>query len=235
MHIKIYTNIDLGKITFTYIYIGIHTYTVYTYYIYIHILTYTDIGELQSGGVLEGWWPAPSGVWMGSNRPDLLWQATGLDCSARIVHWRPPSGQRQGRFRGPGRLQRGGVRQIGSEQHLPRAKKVDAQMPRGALSVARRLLPLRTVLRGRGIVSCVYRCDSRKYMHIVHICMYMYVYTPVSSCCQHVKVLYSPKNDRHFRETQKVFLMSIYQLALANQETKSWPRCLLRTGSCLLV
>ncbi len=72
MHIKIYTNIDLGKITFTYIYIGIHTYTVYTYYIYIHILTYTDIGELQSGGVLEGWWPAPSGVWMGSNRPDLL-------------------------------------------------------------------------------------------------------------------------------------------------------------------
>ena len=52
-------------------------------------------------------------------------------------------------------------------------KKVDAQMPRDALSVARRLLPLETVLWGRGIVSRVFRCDSRKYMHIqaqyVHI------------------------------------------------------------------
>jgi hypothetical protein len=52
-------------------------------------------------------------------------------------------------------------------------KKVDAQMPRGALSVAPRLPPLETVFRGRGIVSRVCRCDSRKYMHIraqyVHI------------------------------------------------------------------
>ena len=34
-------------------------------------------------------------------------------------------------------------------------KKVDAQMPRGALSVARRLPPLETVFRGRGIGSRV--------------------------------------------------------------------------------
>ncbi len=52
-------------------------------------------------------------------------------------------------------------------------KKVDAQMPRDALSVARRLPPLETRLWGRDIVFRVFRCDSRKYMHIqaqyVHI------------------------------------------------------------------
>jgi hypothetical protein len=36
----------------------------------------------------------------------------------------------------------------------------------GVLSVARRLPPLETVIRGRGIISRVFRCDSRKYMHI---------------------------------------------------------------------
>ena len=75
MHIHaykdIYTNIDLGKVIYTDIYMCIHAYTV-CIYIYIHILTYTDIGELQSGCVLEGRWPAPWGVWMGSNQPDLM-------------------------------------------------------------------------------------------------------------------------------------------------------------------
>ncbi len=61
--------------------------------------------------------------------------------------------------------------------------------------------------------------------------MYMYVYTPVNSCCQHVKLLYSPENDRHFRETQKVFLMSIYQLALANEEAKSCPGVYVEQGA----
>jgi hypothetical protein len=101
----------------------------------------------------------------------------GLDCSVttsvQIVHWRPPSCQRQGRFRGPGRVPRGGVRQIGSAQHLPRAKKKGCSDARGALSVARRLPPLKIVFRGRGIVSRVFRCHSRKYMQIqaqyVHI------------------------------------------------------------------
>ncbi len=53
--------------------------------------------------------------------------------------------------------------------------KVDAHMPSGALrlSVARRLPPLEIVFRGHGIISRVFRCHSRKYMHIqaqyVHI------------------------------------------------------------------
>ena len=54
-----------------------------------------------------------------------------------------------------------------------RLNKVDAQMPWGALSVARRLPPTESVFRGRGIGSSVCRCHSRKYMHIrtqyVHI------------------------------------------------------------------
>ena len=45
-------------------------------------------------------------------------------------------------------------------------KKVDAHMPRGALSAARRLPPLGTVFRGRGIGSRVQGCHFRKYMHI---------------------------------------------------------------------
>ena len=57
---------------------------------------------------------------------------------------------------GPGRMPRGGVRQIRSAQRLQRAeKKLDAQMPWGAVSVARRLPPLETVFRGRGIGSSV--------------------------------------------------------------------------------
>ncbi len=113
-----------------------------------------------------------------------------------------------------------------------------------------------TTLHTENTLKYVYRCKYVQYTSHIHtiycidtyiirhtyiqhtsvdICMYMYVYTPMYSCCQHLKLLYSPKNDRHFRETQKVFLMSIYQLALANQEAKSWPMCLRRTGSCLLV
>jgi hypothetical protein len=64
-------------------------------------------------------------------------------------------------------------------------KKVDAQMPRGALSVARRLKPLETVLRGRDIVSRVFRCDSRKYMHIqaqyAHIRLLYVIYIQIPS------------------------------------------------------
>jgi len=82
------------------------------------------------------------------------------------VHWRPPSGQWQGRFRGPRRVQRVGCAKSGQSNICQERKKVDAQMPRDALSVARRLLPLETVIRGRGIVSRVLRCDCRKYMHI---------------------------------------------------------------------
>ncbi len=55
----------------------------------------------------------------------------------------------------------------------------------------------------------------------------MYVYTREYSCCQHVQLLYCPKNDRHCRETRKIkFLKCMHQLAVANQEAKSWCRCL---------
>ncbi len=46
-------------------------------------------------------------------------------------------------------------------------------VPRDALSVARRLPPFETVLWGRGIVSRVFRCDSRKYMHIRAQCVHI--------------------------------------------------------------
>ena len=54
-----------------------------------------------------------------------------------------------------------------------RLEKGDAQMPRGALSVASLLPPLETEFRGRGIDSRVLGFHFRKYMHIhakyVHI------------------------------------------------------------------
>ncbi len=67
-------------------------------------------------------------------------------------------------------------------------KKVDAQMPWGALSAARRLPPLGTVFRGRGISSRVQGCHFRKYMHIhtkylqihqIHryTCIYIHIHT----------------------------------------------------------
>ncbi len=118
------------------------------------------------------------------------------------------------------------------------------------MTVSMRLATLRTENTLKYVYTCkyvqytshihtilVYYIDTYIIRHTyirntsVDICMYMYVYTPVNSCCQHVKLLYSPKNDRHFRETQKVFLLSIYQLVLANQEAKSWPWCLRSTGS----
>ena len=98
----IYVFIDLGRLytpfihAYTYIYLHIHTYTC----IYILIHTFTYIGESQSRGVFEGVQPTPSGIWMDSNRPDLLCQAMGLDYSARIVHWRPPC-ETRGALQGP--------------------------------------------------------------------------------------------------------------------------------------
>ena len=61
-------------------------------------------------------------------------------------------------------------------------------MPRGALSVARRLPPLETVFRGRGICSRVQGCHLRKYMHIhtkymqihhihTYTCIYIHIHT----------------------------------------------------------
>ncbi len=38
-----------------------------------------------------------------------------------------------------------------------------------------------------------------RYMH-VYVCIYTCM--SVNSCCQHVQLLYCPKNDRHCRETQ---------------------------------
>ena len=65
---------------------------------YIH--TYTYISQSRSRCVFEGVQPTPAGIWMDSNRPDLLWHAMGLDYSARIVHWRPPC-ETRGTLQGP--------------------------------------------------------------------------------------------------------------------------------------
>ena len=98
----IYVYIDLGTLykpyihTYTCIYLHIHTYTC----IYIHIHAYTDISESRSRGVFEGVQPTPSGIWMDSNRPYLLWHAMGLDYSERIVHWRSPC-ETRGALHGP--------------------------------------------------------------------------------------------------------------------------------------
>ena len=56
-------------------------------------------------------------------------------------------------------------------------KKADAQMPWGALSVARRLPPTESVFRGRGIGSSVCGCDSRKYIHLrIYVLIHTYTY-----------------------------------------------------------
>ena len=59
-----------------------------------------------------------------------------------------------------------GCAKLSLHKRSPGRKKVDAQMPRGALSVARQLPPLETVFRGRGIGSRVRGCHLRKYMHL---------------------------------------------------------------------
>ena len=94
---------------------------------------------------------------MDSNLPDLLWHAMGLDYSARIVHWRPPCEMR-GALHGP-RTRAAGWGAPGAKSGVHNLcqllNKVEAQMPWGALSVARRLPPTESVFQGRGIGSSV--------------------------------------------------------------------------------
>ena len=57
----------------------------------------------------------------------------------------------------------------------------------------------------------------------MHVYVCIYTCMSVNSCCQHVQLLYCPKNDRHCRETRKIkFFKFMHQLAVANQEAKSW-------------
>ncbi len=73
-----------------------------------------------------------------------------------------------------------------AKQGLHKLSRGREKVPRVALSVARRLPPLATEFRGRGIDSCVQGCHFRKYMHIHskymqihHIHTYTHTYTHI--------------------------------------------------------
>jgi hypothetical protein len=119
-----------------YMYISIHV------RIYVHIHTYTDISKSRSGGVFEG--PRAAG-WIPTDQiccnGPRDWSVVRESCIGDL------RAEREGRFRGPGRAPWGGVRQIGSAKHLPRAGKSKCSDALGCLSVARRLPPRETVFR----------------------------------------------------------------------------------------
>ena len=139
-YIYVYTNLYIHIHTNTIIYVNIHTYTysltwagflrqiyihIHTYTcIYIHIPTihtYTYISESRSRVFSRGC----------SRRPRAPgWTPTGQICCGAPWDWIIVRGscigdlraKREGRFRGPGRVPRGGVRQLGCAQPLPTAE-----------------------------------------------------------------------------------------------------------------
>ena len=157
MHIRIYMHIR----TYLPLYVHIHSYTyIRTYtYIYRHLRITVERcfkgGAADALGHLDGLQPARSAV--AGHGTGLLCVDRALETSVR--NERGASGA-QDACRGVG-CAKSGLHNI-----CRRLKKVDAQMPWGALSVARRLPPTESVFRGRGIGSSVCGCHSRKYMHI---------------------------------------------------------------------
>ena len=123
VNIHTYTYIDLGRLytpyihTYTYIYIHIHAYT-YIYLLYIHIHTSANRGQEVFSRGCSRRLRAPG------------WTPTGQICCGTPWDWIIVRGscigdlraKREGRFRGPGRVPRGGVRQIGCAQPLPTAE-----------------------------------------------------------------------------------------------------------------
>jgi hypothetical protein len=144
IHIQILTYIHIHTMTWAeFIYMHVHTYMHIQTYTFIHIHIQASSNRCQVV-FLRGRQPTPSGLWM-----DAKFDQT---CCDRPSDWIVVRGScmgdirqdREERSRGPGRVQRGGVRKIGSAQTLPWAKKSGCS---GALSVARRLPSRETVFR----------------------------------------------------------------------------------------
>ncbi len=72
----------------------------------------------------------------------------------------------------------------------------------------------------------------------MHVYVCIYTCMSVNSCCQHVQLLYCPKNDRHSRETRKNYVFNVQSsTGFGQSRGQIMPvvQVFMRTGSCLLV
>ncbi len=177
----------LGQDMYTSIYMHVHAYTD----IYINIHAYTYIYRHQRIAVRRCFWEGAADALAPLDgrqptRPAVTGSGTGFSCVDRawetsMRNERAPPGAMDA-------CHGVGCANLGLHKRCLGRKKVDAQMPRGALSVANRLSPLETVFRGRGIDSSVLGCHFRKYMHIhtkydhihhkhIYTCIYIHIHT----------------------------------------------------------
>ena len=146
MHIRIYRHIR----THSLLYLHIHTYTYIRTYTYIYIHLQIAVERCFRGGAVDARWHLDG---LQPARSAVTGHGTGLQCADRALETsvrneRGASGA-QDACRGVG-CAKSGVHNL-----CQLLNKVEAQMPWGALSVARRLPPTESVFQGRGIGSSV--------------------------------------------------------------------------------